>query len=376
MKDNKGKLKKKNWILFINYNAYPCIVGGLEIFNYHLINELGKSHNTHILTFCKTYKRSENLTIHQLKNIRFSKFTTPFTTFLFILKHRKDIKLVHISYTFAFWSHYLIHVIIKKVLGVKYMVTIHDGNLAKWKPFWPYKMFFKNAYKITGVSERIIKEYEKRSNRNDLIFTPPLTPFNIITPKKKFIKKWSINPDDIVLLYVGSLKPLKSVETLIEALGIISLNKIMKYKLKVLIAGDGISRNELEDRVCELNLQDNVQFLGNVKTELVSELYNLADIYTICSEYEGLPISTLEAFANNLPCITSDAPGLHNISDNNTNTILFRTKDSRDYANKIELVLNDFKLQEELKTNGNKYYHNLFSYDILVNDFKKIIDKV
>jgi len=376
MKNNSGKYKNKNWILFINYNAYPCIVGGLEIFNFHLINELSKSYDTHVLTFCNDYNGKGNLIVHKIKNLRFSKFTTPLSTFLFIMKNRKRIKLIHISYTFDFWSHFLVIVLVKKILSIKYIVTIHDGNLAKWIPNWPYRIFFKNASKITGVSDRIVTEYEKRSNRNDLIFTPPLIPFNVVTPKKKFIKKWSINADDQVLLYVGSLKPLKSVNTLIEALGIISSKKLKNYKLKVLIAGDGISKNELEDQVCELNLQDNVQFLGNVKTELVSELYNLADIYTICSEYEGLPISTLEAFANNLPCITSDAPGLINISENNKNTILFKTKDSYEYASKIELVLNDFKIQEKLKTNGNNYYKSLFSYDKLVNNFKEIIDKI
>ena len=370
------KKQEKSWVLFINYNAYPCVVGGLEVFNFYLIKELSKSYNTHILTFCKNYKGSENLTIHQLKDLRFSKFTTPFNTFLFILRHRKKIELIHISYTVDFWSHSLVIVLVRKILNIKYIATIHDGNFAKWKPKWPYRMFFKYASKITGVSDRIIKEYEKRSNRNDLIFTPPLIPFNIIAPKKKLIKKWAINSDEIVMLYVGSLKPLKSVDTLIEALGIISAEKLFNYKLKVLIAGDGVSKNELEDRVVEYNLQDRVRFLGNVKTEVISELYNLADIYTICSEYEGLPISTLEAFANNLPCITSNAPGLIKLSENNKNTILFKTKDSVDYANKIELVLNDSELQEELKKNGKKYYHDLFSYDVLVNDFKKIINEI
>ena len=43
---------KKDKVLFINYNAYPCAIGGLEIFNLYLINELSKSYNTHVLTFC------------------------------------------------------------------------------------------------------------------------------------------------------------------------------------------------------------------------------------------------------------------------------------------------------------------------------------
>ncbi len=367
------KSKKEDTILFINYNAYPCVVGGLEVFNLYLINELSKTCNAHILTFCENTKHNKDVKVHVIKQSKFAKLTTPLKTFLFIFKHRKEVQLVHISYTFAFWTHYLIHVIVKKIIGIDYMVTIHDGNLADWKPSWPYKTFFRQAAKVTGVSDRIIKEYGERTGREDIIFTPPLIPFNIILPKNKFRVQWNIKPEEKVLLYVGSLKPLKSVETLIEALGIISSKKLKEYKLKILIAGDGVSRKELEHRAAELNLQKQVSFLGNIKTEEIAELYNIADFFTLCSEYEGLPIVMLEAFANRLPCITSDAPGLHNISEDNKNTILFKTKDSADYADKIEMVLNNPKLQIQLKENGHFYYKDLFSYEDFIENFKMII---
>ena len=370
------KNKKKDTILFINYNAYPCIVGGLEVFNLYLINELSKSYSTKTLTFCKKTMHNDNVNVHVIKQSSFAKLTTPLKAFLFIFKNRKEIRLLHISYTFAFWTHYLLHVIVKKILGIPYMVTIHDGNLAPWKPSWPYKTFFNQAAKVTGVSDRIIKEYGERTGREDIIFTPPLIPFNIITPKNKFRNKWNVKPDEFVLLYVGSLKPLKSVETLIEALGIISSKKLKEYKLKVLIAGDGISRKELEHRTVELNLYEQVHFLGNIKTEQVAELYNVADFFTLCSEYEGLPIVVLEAFANQLPCITSDAPGLNNISEDNKNTLLFKTKESKDYADKIEMVLNDDRLRLQLEKNGNLYYQKLFSYEVFITNFKNIIDAI
>ncbi len=368
-------MSNNKWILFINYKAYPCDVGGLEVFNYYLINELSKSYKTHQLTFCDNCNNNGNVIVHKLKKLKFPKITQPLLTFLFLFKHIKKIRFVHVSFSKEYWTHWLIYVIIKKILGIKYIMTIHGGSLAEWKPKWPYKLFFKHAEFITGVSDRIINEYEKRAGRN-VIFTPPLIPFTILNSKNEFRKKWSVNPDSIVLLYVGSIKPLKAVDSLIEALNIFTKEKIQKNNLIVLIAGDGESKSELEQRVISLNLQDNIKFLGNIKREEVPELYNLADMYTICSEFEGLPISLLEAFANNLPCITSDAPGLHNLSINNKNSLLFKTRDVNDYAQKIELLLSDLELQKQLKNSANLYYENHFSYNTLVNDFKNIIDKI
>lgn len=367
----KGKI-----LLFVSYNCYPCIVGGAEIFNLHLINKLSKIYNTHRLTFCKKCESDDEVTMHYLKQLRFSKIIMPILVLFFLFKKRKNIKIVHFSYSEVYWTHLMVYVIAKKLFGIQYMFTVHNGSLSRWKARWVVKLFFKHAYKITGVSDRIVTEYSKRSDRDDIIFTPPLVPFNVITPRNKYRDKWDVSQDDKVLLYVGSLKPLKSVETLIEALGIISRDKLQQYKLKILIVGDGVYRKKLEDKVKDMKLQKNIKFLGNVRTEQVAELYNLADFYTICSEYEGLPISTLEAFANSIPCVTSNAPGLNHISDNENNTLMFEVRNAKDYANKIESLLSNVELQNKLKINGNEYYNNLYSYDKLVDKFKKIVDNV
>ena len=367
-------MQNNKWIVFVNLTAYPCETGGLEIFNYYLINKLNKTYNTHQLTYCNDLDNS-NVNIHKLKRLQFPKLTSPIQILLFLFRNKKDIRLVHVSFSRAFWTHWFVYVIAKKLFNIKYIMTIHGGSLAPWKPKWPYRSFFKNAELITGVSDRIIQEYTKRSNR-EIIYTPPLIPFEVINTKKKYIDKWKVKESDIILLYAGSLKPLKSVDTLIEALGVLSIEKIRQHHLKVIIAGDGISIKKLENRVNELNLTEVVSFLGIVDRKEMHELYNLADLYTICSEFEGLPISLLEAFANNLPCVTSDAPGLKEISENNKNTILFKTKDYIDYSNKIELLLESKQLQNRIKINSKSYYEKHFSYDVLMNEFKKLIEKV
>ena len=368
-------MTNKNWILFINPSAYPCNMGGIEVFNYYLLKELSKDYNIHQLTFCKDIENEYRIIKHIFKKPKFLKLLGPLFVFFFLLKNKEKIKLVHLSYARSYWTHWFVYVLAKKLLGIKYMFTIHGGGLSEWKPNFPYKSFFKNAETITGVSEKIITEYSKRSNR-EIVFTPPLIPFDVILPKNQDREKWLVEPNDKVLLYVGSLKPLKSVDTLIEALGIITNKKLKVFKIKVLIVGDGISRKKLESRVTELNLQNTVRFLGNIDREVVNQLYNIADIYTICSEYEGLPISSLEAFANELPCITSDAPGLVEVSLNNKNTLLFKTKDSYDYAQKIEILFNSTKLQNELRMSAGEYFKKSFSYDNLLNRFKNIIDKI
>lgn len=364
-------MSNKKWILFVAPKAYPCVTGGLEVFNHYLINELKKTYPIHMLSNCDKaiYK---GVVFHKLKWLKFTKITQPLLIMLFIIKNRKSIELVYLSYGRAYWTLWFIYVITKKLFGVQYGFTIHGGGLTKWKPNWPFRMFFKNANFITGVSNRIIDEYSKRIDRK-IFYTPPLVPFSILDPGSVNRNDWDVKIDETIILYVGSLKPLKSVHTLIEALGDLKVEKLEKYKLKVLIAGDGISKNQLMDRAKELGIMNHVTFLGIIDREKIPQLYNIADIYTICSEFEGLPISLLEAFANELPSVTSDAPGLFEVSAKNKNSLMFKTGDAKDYSEKIEKLVSNRQLQITFKLNAKKYYESNFSYKILIDDFKKII---
>ena len=355
-------------------NAYPCKTGGAEIFEYYLANELKQYFDINVLTQCKSLGIN-GISVTTFGNYRIGKITKPLTVLYHIFKTRKSIELLYFSYTRSYWTNWLVYIICNNLLKIKYAFTIHGGGLSKWSPYVIHKKLFDRATFITGVSQRIIDEYTKRSGRQ-IVYTPPLVPFDVISQKNKYRSDLGVLKDEVVLLYVGSLKPLKSVNTLIDALGLITAAKLKEYRLKVLIAGDGISREYLEAKTKELKVDKFVKFLGIIPRDKINQLYNMADIYTICSEFEGLPISLLEAFANEIPSLTSDAPGLINMSLNNENTLLFKTKDHLDYAKKIELLVNDASLREKLSKNSRFYYENNFSYQSLLSTFTKLIDNV
>lgn len=367
-------MSNNKWILIISPQIYPCQIGGIEIFNYHFIDEFKRYYPIHVWTPCQGFSL-DGITVHHYEKRKFTRVTLPLQLFLFVLRNRKHIRTLYFGYSRSYWTYWMVFILLKNIFKVHYGFTMHGGGLSTTRPKFPFFVLGKKADFITGVSQRIVSENQQRLQK-EIVYTPPLLPFDVIATKDKYRMKWGISPEEKVLLYVGSIKPLKAVDTLIEALGVLSLSIFVKYKLKVLIAGDGPSRKALEHRVRELNLNESVIFLGAVKRRDVSQLYNLADLYTICSEFEGLPISLLEAFANKLPCITSDAPGLIDMSNNQQNTITFTTRDHIDYAHKLKELLENKKLQYVLKNNVYRYYQDNFSYTKLLEIFKDIINNI
>jgi len=114
--------------------------------------------------------------------------------------------------------------------------------------------------------------------------------------------------DKVKLLFVGRLVPYKGADLVIEALG--QFSPELRQKLSLTIVGDGSERQELENRVRELNLQDVVTFTGWVKQAETQEYYNQSDIFCFPSVREFGGAVVMEAMACGLPCIVVNNGGI------------------------------------------------------------------
>ena len=80
--------------------------------------------------------------------------------------------------------------------------------------------------------------------------------------------------------------------------------KHSRPNLMLALVGDGVDRAQIESRICELKLANDVLLLGY--REDVSALYSAFDCFVLPSLFEGLGIVLIEAQASGLSCIASD----------------------------------------------------------------------
>jgi len=97
--------------------------------------------------------------------------------------------------------------------------------------------------------------------------------------------------DGLVVGYIGRLSREKRVEDLIRAMGQLGANGGIR---KLLIAGEGPSRESLQELTIELELQDKIEFLGYTDSR---SFFNRVDIFVNPSLKEGLPNTMLEAMS-------------------------------------------------------------------------------
>lgn len=76
----------------------------------------------------------------------------------------------------------------------------------------------------------------------------------------------------------------------------------------LLLAGDGPYRERLEELAGTLGLGDRVRFLGARRD--VPALLGAADVFTLSSDWEGLPVALLEAMAAERPVVATGVDGV------------------------------------------------------------------
>lgn len=105
-----------------------------------------------------------------------------------------------------------------------------------------------------------------------------------------------------VVLWVGRFDPAKSLETLVEAASLLD----PKLAVRFVLAGQGQTRQRIEDLVEDRGLSEQFQFLGT--RDDVPALLKTCDLLVLPSRTEGLPTVLIEAMAAGCPVLASDIP--------------------------------------------------------------------
>jgi len=193
---------------------------------------------------------------------------------------------------------------------------------------------------------------------------------NMKTEKSFLRKKWHIAENELVILFVGRLHPVKGLMFLIKAFRkVLSLNP----GCRLVIAGDGsydMYMNEAKDICMKIN------FTGFLEKKELSELYQIADIGVFTSLSEQCSYVTMEMMMYSLPIITTSASGLAEMTEDCISSfqipLIERTDkieiDADFLADKIVYLLMNPTEAKLLGKNARKQFESKYTIDVFKNN--------
>jgi len=198
---------------------------------------------------------------------------------------------------------------------------------------------YNRADWVVGVSKSIrtslVRDFKVNPLKTVTIYNP--IPLEDIRKKAEAaVEHPFLSGDYTVLLSAGRLKPQKRFDRLLKAFGTVARQR---SNTVLLIMGEGTLRFELENLSRELGIRDRVDFVGFQRNPFA--WMSKADLFVLSSDFEGLPMTLLEAMACGVPVVSTDCPsGPAEIIIENENGLLSPLDDGALAATILEL-LND-----------------------------------
>lgn len=241
---------------------------------------------------------------------------------------------------------------------------------------------FKNKC-ISGTSimelQRFMSKYKNREAmkgfRRLLVTTPYMKEVLIcngfaedsIQVVPLFVEDWGINTIDRdnknVIIYAGRLAKEKGVIHFIHML------KALSVDFKAFIIGDGSQREECENLVSIMGLSGRVEFTGFLDRNEIKDYFAQASVVVIPSLWpEPFCLVGLEAMSCSRPVVAYDVGGISSWLRDNYNGFLARRGDIPGLAHRVETLLRNQRLADDIGKNGRKLFLERFSRNIHLNN--------
>lgn len=207
---------------------------------------------------------------------------------------------------------------LRKQINFKWITTVHSD---------PSKDFIKGGVKgkvFTWLNMKVLKEIDyffAVSNRfKEMLVQFGLEPdkifviYNSIPFDGEYIQKVTrdeigLKETDFVIIMVARLHPIKGHELAFESIKELS-NQGYK-QVKLLLIGDGPIETELKQKVEQLQLTEEITFLGYQKD--VHSYLALSDVKLLASYSESFPLVILESARADTPVISTDVGGVKDL---------------------------------------------------------------
>ena len=294
---------------------------------------------------------------------------------LVLYLNSKDIDLFIIQ-SFPFYS--LIPKLNKPVLVVDHGIPSVSGLPFKRRLRYKYIeisqniSYFKKADRIVSVSKYVLNCLPKSLREKATFIYNGCDHYQkkaIGTEEiNNFRNEIGVNPEDILLLFVGRLnltnQPYKGLSELID----IYQNILRKHKnTRLLAVGYGTKNDE------ELLKNQGILSICNAPEELMPLIYKSCDIYTTCSHWEGFDLPISEAHSFQRPTICYNIGAHPEISKNGQTGFVVQSR--KEFVKKLEILIDDPKLRKKMGASAIEYSKK-FTWENSVKKYHHIIKKM
>lgn len=229
---------------------------------------------------------------------------------------------------------------------------------------------------MLGITRKVIcvSEFDRQLAKRCFLhnYNRIVTVHNGIVDKNfnsNIVKEYSLS---LKLVSVARFSHQKNNMQLIMAVE--QINKLYSGSLQLNMVGDGPLLSEAQAYATSHKLENYVHFLGS-RTD-VDDILNQNDIFCLISNYEGLPISIIEAMRAEMPIIASDVGGVNELVQDGVNGFLIPRGNISELVDKLKYILEHKKLIKSMGKASRKNYEKEYTADRMTQKILSVYNEV
>ena len=118
---------------------------------------------------------------------------------------------------------------------------------------------------------------------------------------------------------------------------------------------------------------ENCFFAGNIPN--AGAFCSNADLFILASDYEGLPMTIIEAMSHGLPVVSSNVGGVHEIVKNNENGFVV-PNNADDFVKKIKVILENELLYSQMSHASKSFYELYLTVDKMISNYYELYKQI
>lgn len=311
----------------------------------------------------------------------------------------------------AYWcimTYMLFPVVLLRWLGSKvpYVLTLQDGDSfekvffrVRILPFLPLLLYgFRHANKIQTISSFLAEWPRKMGYKGKIEIISNGVDIKLF-PLKFNVHGWKdaasiLDDNEIGYIFLWTFSRLvekNGIKDIIKAINLLNAGFRLHNKFKLLIIGEGYLKEELLKLAKELNIEEQVKFLGYknqreiIETMLQEETgqalvlnsVNVWHIFVRPSVSEGFGSAYIEAMAAGLPIIATPVGGIPDFLKDGETGLFCEVNNPKSIADKVMQYIKNSKLTEKIMQNSRKLVEEKYDWNLIADEMKtKVFDKV
>ena len=275
---------------------------------------------------------------------------------------------------------YVLRYVIVPALWQRIPAVVHTvHNLAErevdWLGRWVNRVAFNSGVIPVAIAEEVADSLSRVYGISKLPLIPNGVPIELYQQSPADAERWrkkaSLAPELVLFVCVARLSAQKNHALLLEAF---AQGPATDPRAHLLIVGEGALELGLRKRASTLGLADKVHFYG-VRND-IPEILGAADVFVLASEWEGNPLSVMEAMASGTPVISTAVGGVPSLIEDDRSGLLVPRGDVKALAHAMRHLLQNPEIRATMGEASRKRAIERFDVRVMAQLYGDLYERV